>query len=121
MDKKVLREILSAHAERLSSGGSKRGDYAALFPAEKELGALLGIAEQVKETLIPVSPEAEFLAALEHDLLESAERQTPVRPFWRQYVWLIVLAVALLGSVVSLAGIVTYILRQRARMSRVVS
>jgi hypothetical protein len=121
MDKKVLREILSAHAERLSSGGSKSSDYTALFPCEEELGSLLGVAEQVKETLTPVNPEAGFLTALERDLLETAGRQAPARTFWRQYAWLIVLAVAILGSAVSLAGIVTYILHQRARVSRAVS
>jgi hypothetical protein len=120
MKKKVLREILSTHAERLLSGGSESSDYTALSPPDQEeLGTLLRVAERVKGTLVPVNPEPGFLAALERDLLQSADRrQVPNRPFWQQYVWLIVLAVAVLASAVSLAGIITYILRQRARVSR---
>lgn len=112
MGKKLLREILSEYAER--------DDYVKLPPFEREeLSALLGIAERVKHTLVPVNPEPGFLTGLERDLLgDAGHRHTTPPSFWSKYAGPIIFTLATLTSAASLTVILVYISRQRRRAGR---
>ncbi|GAB4459503.1 MAG: hypothetical protein Fur0044_52220 [Anaerolineae bacterium] len=84
MDKKLLKEILAAHADRLVRGTAE-GDEALDLSDAAELASLLGVAEQVKSTLQPVSPARSFETELKRELLTTAylrraEGYTPPNP-----------------------------------------
>jgi hypothetical protein len=73
MDKKLLKDILAAHADRLVKGETDQDEYDDLFsdPAE-ELGSLLDVAKQVRSTLQPVTPARAFETELKRELLTTA-------------------------------------------------
>lgn len=87
MDKKLLKEILAAHADQLVKGKTKSKDYLDLLPPESddELGPLLNVAERVESTLKPISPANKFERDLKRELLNTAQRRqlegyTPPNP-----------------------------------------
>ena len=103
MNKKQLKDILAAHADRLVKGETENEDYLDLADAE-ELALLLGVAEQVKSTLQPVSSARTFETELKRQLLTTAhlrqvEGYTPPNPSRD----LLILA-AILGFFISLIG-----------------
>jgi hypothetical protein len=113
MDKKLLREILSAHADRLVDGEATSQDYLRLLSEqEDELASLLDMAEKVQSTLTPITPAEEFEEELKRQLLTTAhirrvEGYKPPHPFRD-----LLVALAAIAFVASLAGI---LLAMRAR------
>lgn len=109
MEKKLLAEILAAHASELKEGHHRKEAYLSLFPAYRDqLEPLLGLAERAKGLLAPQKPSAAFRRALGQDLVAAARqvaaqgaRRSARRPrtavFW---------GAAALGSALSLAGLV---------------
>jgi hypothetical protein len=116
MEDKVLAEILSAHADLLKRDRGKGSDYLAMFPDyQEELGPLLETAERVKKVLEPVDPSPGFCQSLHDDLLVAAYRQPDegmpqLAPSHRKQ---ILIGAAAVGSVVSLAGALAYVVRSR--------
>ncbi len=106
MDKKLLEEILAAHADHLVQGKAKGKDYFKLLADPKaELEPLLNVAEQVKSTLKPVKPARKFERELKRELLATAHLRRAegyVPPNASRD--LLILA-ALIGFVVSLAAV----------------
>src|SRR5262245_10926390 len=73
MDKKLLKEILAAHADRLVNGEADNDEYLDLLadPVE-ELAPLLDVAQQIRSTLQPVMPARAFETELKRQLLTTA-------------------------------------------------
>lgn len=117
MDKKLLREILAAHADHLVKGKAKSKDYLKLLAdPEAELEPLLNVAEQVKSTLKPVKPARKFERDLKRELLTTAHMRRAegyVPPNSSRD--LLILA-AIIGFVISLAGVLLA-LRIRRQMA----
>lgn len=86
MDKRLLKEILAAHADRLVKGQATGKDYLQLLSEpDDELAPLLNMAEQVQSTLKPITPANNFEQQLKQDLLKTAhlrqvEGYTPPNP-----------------------------------------
>lgn len=87
MDKKILKEILAAHADQLVNGQAASADYLKSLPEnDDELAPLLDVAQLVESTLKPVSPPHEFEEELKRQLLTTAhlrqiEGYEPPHPF----------------------------------------
>jgi hypothetical protein len=117
MEDKALTEILAAHADQLREGQGKRSDYIAMFPDHwKKLKPLLETAEKVKEVLEPVEPVPEFCHRLHEDLL-AAGRRKPAEggpQLARRHTKQILIGAAALGSAVSVAGALAYLVHSRA-------
>lgn len=115
MNKRLLREILSAHADRLINGEATSQDYLRLLPErEDELASLLDMAERVQSTLTPIVPAEEFEEELKRQLLTTAhirriEGYKPPHPFRD-----LLVALAAIAFFASLAGILLT-MRTRAR------
>jgi hypothetical protein len=76
MDKKMLREILAAHADQLVKGKATSKDYLELLPEQdEELAPLLDVAEQVQSTLRRISPANKFERDLKKELLTTAQQR----------------------------------------------
>ncbi len=110
MNRKILKDILSTHADQLVQGKRPKTegfgeDFGDLSAKDKdELGPLFDVAEQIQSTLKPVSPPRKFESTLKKELLTTAHlRQTegykPPNPERD----LLVLA-AIFGFIISLAG-----------------
>lgn len=106
MKRKMLKEILAAHADHLVTGQAKGKDYLNLLAdPEAELEPLLEVAERVKSTLKPIKPARKFEKDLKRELLTTAhlrraEGYVPPNPSRD----LLILA-AILGFFISLAGV----------------
>ena len=103
MNKRRLEEILAAHADGLLADRDE---------ADEELTALLGVADQIKSMLTPISPAAEFETELKRELLTTAhlrqaEGYVPPNPERD----LLILA-ALIGAITGLVSL-WVILRRR--------
>lgn len=72
-DKKLITEVLSAHADHLLAQQGRAEDYARLFPGDAELPRLLSLADQVKSTLQPITPPLSFKEQLQRDLVAAAQ------------------------------------------------
>jgi hypothetical protein len=114
MPENVIAEVLAAHAQHMADDTTDSQDYLYLFPThEAELAPLLRIAERVKTTLMPVEPSPEFEAALRRDLLAAALERAEDRKRKKRRLLLgrrKVLIGAVLGSAISVAGIVAAVL-----------
>lgn len=76
MDKRMLREILAAHADQLLKGKVTGKDYLELLPGQDdELAPLLDVAEQVQSTLRPITPANRFEQDLKQTLLATAQQR----------------------------------------------
>jgi hypothetical protein len=111
MDRKQLKEILAAHADRLVNDEIDSDEYLDLTDAE-ELALLFDVAKQVSSTLRPVVPTPTFETELKRQLLTTAhlrraEGYIPPNPSRD----LLILAV-ILGFFISLAG---FLLARRLR------
>lgn len=114
MEDKVLAEILSAHADQLKKSRGKGSDYLAMFPDyQEELRPLLETAEKVKEVLKPVEPAPVFCQSLYEDLLAVGRRKPAEEALQlaRSHKKQILIGAAALGSVVSVAGALAYLIR----------
>ena len=117
MEDKVLAEILSAHADQLKKSRGKGSDYLAMFPDyQEELKPLLETAEKIKEVLEPVGPAPEFCQGLYEDLLTAGRRKLDeaAPQLARSHDKQLLIGAAALGSVVSVAGALAYLIRSRA-------
>lgn len=107
MDRKLLKEILATHADKLVQGRqAKTEDYPELSPEDQqELALLLDVAEQVKSTLKPINPPRSFESNLKQELLTTAhlrraEGYTPPNPSRD-----LLILLAIIGFIISLAGV----------------
>lgn len=116
MNRKLLKEILAAHADQLVTGETNNQEYIEhLHHPEEELVPLFDVAERVRSTLQPVKPTHDFELELKRELLTTAHMRqiqgyTPPNPSRD----LLVLA-AMIGFVVSLLGVM---LAMRLRSSQ---
>jgi hypothetical protein len=117
MEDKVLTEILMAHADRPDERRHNGEDYLEMFPAYcSELEPLLTIAETVQEALPPVEPAPAFRESLRQRLLVAAQKKAAARniqltrPPGRG-----LLIGAVVGSALSVIGIIALFLRNRAQ------
>ena len=73
MNKKLLKEILAAHADQLVNGTATQKDYLKLIPdRDEELAPLMDVAERVQSTLRPITPSLGFEEELKRQLLTTA-------------------------------------------------
>lgn len=73
MDKKMLKEILAAHADQLVRGTAKGADYLDLLPErDEDLAPLLDVAERIQSALKPIAPPNHFEEELKRELLTTA-------------------------------------------------
>ncbi|MBC8263367.1 MAG: hypothetical protein H8E47_04500 [Anaerolineales bacterium] len=117
MEERVLTEILAAHADQLKKGQGKGSDFLAMFPDYQEkLKPLLETAEKVSEVLEPVEPAPAFCQSLHNDLLAAGQRRLveEVPQLGRSDGRQILIRAAALGSAVSVAGAIAYLIRSRA-------
>lgn len=116
MEERVLAEILAAHADQLKKGRRKGSDYLAMFPDYHErLKPLLETAEKVQAVLIPEEPAPEFCQSLHDELLASGPRKLAagVPRVTSSHGRQILIRAAALGSAVSVAGAIAYVIRSR--------
>ena len=111
MNRKLLKDILSTHADQLVQGRHpKTEDYAENFgdlsaEDKDELAPLFDVAEQIQSTLRPISPPRRFENNLKRELLTTAhlrqvEGYTPPNPSRD-----LLILVAIFGFIISLAGV----------------
>ena len=119
MDKKMLKEILAAHADQLLKGKARGKDYLDLLPeSDEELARLLAVAERVQSTLKPVTPANHFEEELKRELLTTAhirkvEGYKPPNPSRDLF-----FVLATIGFIISLAAV---LIAMRHRSQRVLS
>jgi hypothetical protein len=121
MHEAVTANVLTAHADYLVSIKTWDEDQMKRLPAHQiELTPLLQIAERLNKTLKPVTPAPAFKTRLRQELLATAARRAEERGIEKQVPFLrrkeVVIGVAaVIGSVLSVAGIVAALLwRQRS-------
>jgi len=118
MEEKVIAEILAAHADQLNKDRGKGSDYLAMFPDyQEDLRPLLETAEKVKEALALVEqPTPAFCQSLHDDLLAAGQRRLAesAPQLARSLGWQILIRAAAVGSAVSVAGAIAYLIRSRA-------
>ena len=107
MDKKILREILAAHADQLVQGKATSKDYLSLLPeTDDDLAPLLNVAEWVQSTLRPITPPNKFENDLKQELLATAQQRqidgyTPPHPYRD-----LMILIAMVGFIVSLTAVI---------------
>ncbi len=75
MDKRMLKEILAAHADQLVKGKAASRNYLDLLPdQDDDLAPLLSVAERVESILKPVAPPNSFEQQLKQELLSIAHK-----------------------------------------------
>ena len=72
MNKKQLKELLSAHADQLIQKKNKLELPDEPDQSDTELSSLLGVAEKLQATLRPIVPTDEFESDLKRKLLTTA-------------------------------------------------
>jgi hypothetical protein len=104
MNRVELLNLLAAHADRLNAGSDEAGLLAAYSEATA-VWSLLVLARSVKEALVPLQPRHTFRRELGRQLLEADLDFCSPWPagLWRH--------MALLGSLLSVAGVVLLFLR----------
>ena len=124
MDDREWTEILATHADKLNAGANEEAEYLATLPKHPDaLQSLLTLARKAKDALIPVEPDPAFRENLRLSLLAAAHQRAAPRssqtksqrhaqPFSRHRKEILIGAAAL-GSVVSVAGIVAYLIHTR--------
>ncbi len=112
MNDNTLMEVLAAYADDLNNGRADRETCLRQFSGRhEELKTLLHLAEQVKQVLVPVEPSPTFVQKLLRQLVV-ADGQEQARSYRRE----VVIGAAAVGSVLSVIGIVAYLLRNRTEM-----
>ena len=101
-------EALAAHADNMAG---RVGEPITLSGTEEiYLRPLMTVAEQVKRVMLPVEPSKSFIMTLGRSLVaESRRQQSSARRLRRG----MVIGAAALGSALSIAGVVTYVLHKR--------
>lgn len=117
LDRKLIAEILAAHADRLVQGQkAKAREILSLFSeAQDTLQPLVQVAEEVEETLKPVSPSPSFRQELENKLVAEAQKTlTAKKPTPSMGRSIIVIIAAALGSLIlSIVGLILFFFRGR--------
>ena len=113
MDEKVEREILAAHADRLTAGFRGADAYPSMDSDQHHaLMPLLKLAEWLSETLVMVEPSPVFVQKLGQDLAMAATQSQ--LSLLERYRKAILFVVATVGSALSVVGLVLfYLFRQR--------
>jgi len=119
--KKIMLEVLSAHAEQLLKNQNRSQDYISLFPENEDLPPLLSLAGHIKEALQPVTLPPSFKAQLQKDLMAAAHLRQ-VRRAGRAGPHLNATRISLfisagVGAILALTGIVFFIRKQRRMAS----
>lgn len=121
MRDKVLTEILAAYADDLNRGKADWEIYPSQVPHQREeLDVLLRLTERIKQALVPVQPSPMFVKNLVRQLIVGDKREAvrPTRGYRRE----MVIGAAAVGSVLSVIGILAYLVKSRTQMkARVVS
>ena len=124
MHEAVIANVLTAHADYLISTKTWDEDQMKRLPARQvELAPLLQIAERLNRALKPVTPASAFKTRLRQELLATAARRAEERGIEKQVPFLrrkeVVIGVAaVIGSVLSVAGIVAALLWRQRSMTR---
>ena len=105
-------DILSTYADQLICGPPRR-------PAaglDATLVGLMDLVDLLHDTLHPVRPRSAYRERLRHRLLMAAQEQQtePALSPWRQHRVGLLIGAAALGSAMSVAGVIAYLLRNRA-------
>lgn len=115
-NKKLISEILSAHADQLLKRQKSGEDYAQLFPENQDLPPLLNLADHVKSVLEPMTPPQSFKQQLQKELIAAARMKQLNQEFVpsnlpQPSIPLLVSAVA--GILLALSGLVWVLWRQQ--------
>lgn len=113
MNRREIRDILSAHADQLIDRISPAPRRA---PRHDQIQGLLDLAEQLQGILVPVEPDANFRRRLHGDLILEAQRRGPEPDIslFQQHRKGILIGAAAITSVASVAGVViAFVLRWR--------
>lgn len=121
-NKKLISEILSAHADHLLSQHNRAEDYAQLFPDNAELPPLLSLADHVKSALQPVNPPRSFKEQLQRDLMVAAQtkqvEQVRIAARRQANCSLTMIAGALLLAGAALSGLAWLLFRPKNRQAQ---
>jgi len=113
MKENALTEILALQANGLNVGEEDLQTYLAMIPGQQgELKSLMTVAARVKKALLPVEPSSAFVRGLHRSLLAMAGHKQPSASLLARRGLLI--GAAALGSALSIAGIIAYIVYARA-------
>lgn len=112
MSKEALKEMMAGYADDLNRGEVDLEAYLDRLPERaEELRDLLLLTENLKEALVPVQPSPTFVKNLLQQLMvaprEESTQPTPSVKRW------VVLGAAALGSILSIVGLVTYLVKNR--------
>jgi len=116
--KRLITEILAAHADQLLKHRAGGKDYARLFPDDADLPPLLSLADHVRDALQPVAPSPSFTDQLQRDLMAAAHLKRTQRAEGGDGVGFApfpFLLPALIGALLALAGLL--FLRRRQQIS----
>jgi len=113
MEEKMLREILALQANDLNAGEDDPQTYLAMVSGQQdELESLMTVAARVKQALLPVEPSSAFVRSLRRSLLAMTGRKRSGASLLAKRGLLI--GAAALGSALSVAGIIAYVVYARA-------
>lgn len=122
-NKKLISEILSAHADHLLARRNRAEDYAQLFPDNTELPPLLSLADHVKSALQPVNLPRSFKEQLQRDLMAAAQmkqvEQVRIAAQKRANRSLAIIALAFLIAGAALSGLAWLLYRQKSRQGQI--
>ena len=122
-----LIELLEAQATALAAGNTESLSLLALYPDVADRARpLMTLASMLASALLPVRPRPAYRSRLQRGLVDAAQSKRalpamspqPVTHTWRPWV----LGAATIGSIVSVVGVIAYLLhaRQNGRMEQVV-
>lgn len=113
MEDKVPEEIMNSQTNSLNASDENQGTHMAVISrSHGEWESLMAVAEKVKNALLPVEPSPDFVQGLHRNLLAMAGRNRPWTSTYARRGLLI--GAAALGSALSLAGIIAYVVHARA-------
>jgi hypothetical protein len=113
MKEKVLKEVLALQANGLNAGEEDLRTYLTMVPGQqRDLESLMTLAARVKKALLPVEPSPAFVQGLRRSLMAMARRKQPGGSLSVRRGLLI--GAATLGSALSVAGIIAYVVYARA-------
>lgn len=114
VDEQTIIDILAEHTDQLNAGLSQSIALVSVSAAQlKMLRPLMQLAERISQALAPVEPSPVFIASLELEL--GREIHHPPQSLFTRYRKTMLVALATLGSALSVASIVLlYLLRFRA-------
>ena len=111
MKKRKMRDLLDQHAKALILGVKEDKSLLAQYPEDsEELASLFQLAGTIKAALVPVKSPESFRLELKRELRSVTPAETTIEDTSiKQKRWLVVAAA---GSIISLLGIILYVLRK---------